>query len=182
MTLSESIIDILNPITYINFNNSDDSIVVDEPNNSDNKQLKSVKIKGIQEIYAAIKFDFENISFAGRLINDGKYKKACDAILFCKVSNKDYIFIIELKSNELDLKEVIQKFRNTKGFIEYLRVILKSYHNLEIPDIESNKIISILFDRKLTRKPTPIEKNGEKFKHQGFGCPNNEVDIRRFIN
>jgi hypothetical protein len=182
MTLTESIIEIINPITFINFNNSDDSIVVDEPKNLENKQLKSIKINGIQEVYAAIKLDLENVPFTGRLINEGKYKKACDAILFCKVNNKDYIFIIELKSNELNLNEVIQKFRNAKCFIEYLRVILKCYHNIDIPDIDNNKIISLLFDRKLTRKPTIVDKNGEKFKHQGFGNPNNEVDIRRFIN
>jgi len=179
MKLSEVILEIINPAVFIEHS---PELVIDEPQNVDNRQLKSVKITGIQEVYAAIKLDTENIPFTGCLINDGKYKKACDAIVFCKVNNKDYIFIIELKSNELDLNEVIQKFRNARGFIEYLRTIFNYYHKLKVPDIDNDKIISILFDRKFTRKPVLVEKHGEKFKHQGFGNPHNEVNIRRFVN
>ncbi len=152
---------------------------IDEPENIGTHQLQAVDITGINQFYGAIKLDVRNTSFTGKLIKDGYLKKACDAIVFCKIKQQDCIFLIELKSNTAS--HIPEKMKNGYAFIEYLRSIFLKYHGLNIKN--GFQIIPVLFDRKPSSRSNPSKRKlkGINFFHKGFGKPVGKVDLRIYL-
>jgi len=103
--------------------------------------------------------------------------KACDAIIFCRIKDNNYIFSIELKSNQTS--EISMKFRNSQIFVGLVNGILKVHFNIE----EGFEPINILFDRKIAnkaitkRKPKDVE-----YFHQGLRRQDNLIQIHPFIS
>lgn len=163
----------------INFNEEKKSIKIEEEQNTDSKQLRSVTIEGIDECFLAFKLDHPTNKFLGKLFNEiTDLNKACDAIIFCRIKGKNYIFSIELKSNESS--DISKKFQSSQIFIGLINGILKVHFNLE----EDFTAINILFDRKISKKK-PITKRKPKdveYFHQGFERPDNLVHIHPFIS
>ncbi len=154
------------------------TVLIEEPDNFNSYELQGVKLTGFSEFYGAIKLDVRDYLFTGNLIRSGELKRACDAIVFCKVRKKNCIFLIELKSNKTS--GISQKFKNGYAFIEYLRKIFMSYYNV---DIKGFNIISVLFDRKVSSRSKPSERelSGIRFFHKGFGKSVGKVDLRIYV-
>lgn len=163
---------------HINFNKEKKSIKIEEEQNTGSKQLRSVTIKGIDECFLAFKLDHPTNKFLGKLFNEiTDLNKACDAIIFCRIRDKNYIFSIELKSNENS--GIYQKFKNSQIFIGLVNGIMKIYFDVE-HDFED---INILFDRKTTDKT--ISKKWLKditYFHQGLKLQDSLVHIHPFIS
>lgn len=162
----------------IDFNEENKSIKIEEEQNIDSKQLRSVTIKGIDECFLAFKLDHPKNKFLGKLFNEvTNLNKACDAIIFCRIRDKNYIFSIELKSNETS--EIATKFKNSQIFIGLINGILKIHFDFE----EEFEAINILFDRKTTtRKVTKRKPKDVEYYHQGFSKPDNFIQIHPFIS
>jgi len=128
--------------------------------------LKSVTIHGFTEIYFAFKLDHRDYPFLGKLIADGIWKRAVDAVVLGRVDSDDYIFLVELKSRDRAPKSA-EKFKSSRAFIAFLRTIFDLHHDLPVPD--NSNVISILFDgRPGKNKKSSVERKGETFRHQGF--------------
>lgn len=153
------------------------TIIISEPQNTGQRQLRSVKIKGFQEIYFALKLDHEKRPFLGKLIPEGLWTQSVDAVIFAKVNKRDYIFLIELKSNK-SKKPIDGKFKSSKAFLSFLFTIFKEHYDI---DIQKNvRIRSVLFDRKLNDGRPQINDKG--YYHEGFAGTDSETRIRNFIN
>ncbi len=140
--------------------------------------LRSVTIKGIEKCYFALKLDHNKYKFLGTIFEKEvkNIGKACDAVIFCRIKDRNYIFLIELKSKEADY--VPEKIKSTKAFLDYLSSLLSKYYKLDLAEFTQ---ISILFDRKPNKgKPNLVEKDEEKYYHHGFKRPDNEVRITLF--
>jgi len=162
----------------IDFDEEKKSIKIEEEQNTDSKQLRSVTIKGIDECFIAFKLDHPTNKFLGKLFNEiADLNKACDAIIFCRIKDNNYIFSIELKSNQTS--EISMKFRNSQIFVGLVNGILKVHFNIE----EGFEPINILFDRKIAnkaitkRKPKDVE-----YFHQGLRRQDNLIQIHPFIS
>jgi len=151
------------------------TITISEPQNTGKRQLRSVKIKGFQEIYFALKLDHEDCPFLGNLIPKGLWRQSVDAVIFGKVNKHDYIFLIELKSNESGGVE--KKFKSSKAFLSFLFRIFKEHYDLDIQ--EDVRISSIRFGRNLNDGRPEINDKG--YYNQGFAKTDNETWIRNFI-
>ncbi len=151
------------------------TITISEPQNTGKKQLHSVKIKGFEEIYFALKLDLDSYPFLGNLIPKGLWRKSVDAIIFAKVNKRDYIFLVEMKSRKAD--DVVEKIGSSKAFLSFVFTIFKEHYSIDIQ--EDVRIRSILFDRKLTKRRPQI--NAKGYYHQGFDNTDNETMIRNFI-
>lgn len=164
--------------THITFDEQGKVITLLESEDLKASALRSVTIKGIEEFYFALKLDHNKYKFLGTIFKDVKHiGKACDAVIFCRVKDRNYIFLIELKSQKADY--VPEKIKSTKAFLDYLGSLLSKYYQL---DLKGFIQVSILFDRKANKgKPNLVEKDEEKYYHHGFKNPDNEVRIRLFI-
>ncbi|WP_375560540.1 hypothetical protein ACE193_23060 [Bernardetia sp. OM2101] len=166
----------------INFNEEKKSIKIEEEQNTGSKQLRSVTIKGIDECFLAFKLDHPTNKFLGKLFNEiTDLNKACDAIIFCRIRDKNYVFSIELKSNENS--GIYQKFRNSQIFIGLINGISKIYFDVEQDFEKDFEAINILFDRKTTDKT--IAKKSLKdieYFHQGLKLQDSLVHIHPFIS
>ena len=162
----------------IRFNDPTNSITIDEPENNGSSQLRSVKIRGFEDIYYAIKLDLSGHPFLGSLVNDGDLKKTCDALIFARIKGLDYIILIELKSQTR--VSIPEKFRNCLAIIEYVKSITNSYYNYNIRNF---KQLNLLFDRQPNTRNTSFESkiHGVNLKHKGFGKTDVEIDIRGLI-
>lgn len=163
------------------FDEKTKSIKIEEAENTDNKQLRSVKLTGISTFYFAFKLDDERHPFLGKLIQAKakNIRKAVDAVLFCKVAGQATIFLIELKSNRVE--QIAEKMKSSKAFIAFLTSFLSSYEKI---DLSKFQIKSILFDRNVRKGKQPqtrINKD-ETFYHYGFKKLDNEVHVRVFIH
>jgi hypothetical protein len=181
MGINDFIKSIICPEAFIQKDNIPDSLLIEEPDNTANKMLRSVRVTGLNEVYAALKLDTEGFEFTGNLILKGNYKKSCDALLFCRVGSQNYVLIIELKSNEYDMKEVLSKFRNARATLDWMMNMFKAYHGSDLP-FDGTRVIPVLFDRKLTKGASKQDSKGYKFIHYGFGKPDNEGNIKSIIN
>ena len=138
------------------------SIKIEEPEAS----LKSVTIHGFTEVYFAFKLDDKYHPFLGKLIPDGVWRRAVDAVIVGRVDGDDYIFLVELKSKDKP-SESVGKFKSSRAFIAFLRTVFELHHNLLMPD--NSNVITILFDAKSGKnKPSLLKRKGETFRHQGF--------------
>ena len=163
----------------INFDEQNKSIKIEEEQNTDSKQLRSVTIGGIDECFIAFKLDHPTNKFLGKLFNElTDLNKACDAIIFCRIKDKNYIFSIELKSNETS--DISKKFRNNQIFIGLINGILKVHFNVE----EDFTAINILFDRKISKKNTITKRKPKdvEYLHQGLKKQDNLIQIHPFIS
>lgn len=167
-----------------------------ESNNENNKKIRSIKIEESEgdaslksvtinkftEVYFAFKLDHRDYPFLGKLISNGIWKRAVDAVIFGRVGGDDYIFLVELKS-KARLKESVGKFKSSRAFIAFLRTVFELHDNLPMPD--NSNVISILFDAKPgSNKPSLLERDDEIFRHEGFKTSkkaHHETFIAKFI-
>jgi len=180
MNLVEALEEIIIDDVWLYFDNIAKTLTIVEDDNVGVKGLKSVTIRGISEFYFGCKLDAGQFPFLNKLIRDGQLKKAVDAVLFCKVRRKNYIFLIEMESN--DNKGVTLKFKSSRIFIDYLKSVFEHYY--EDVSIEDFEIRSILFNKKVNKgKPVKVETpHDETFYHQGFAnVSDNETRIEQFI-
>jgi len=180
--LSEKLSQLIHQDAHILFDEKNKIVKIEEPQNTDSRQLRSVIIKGIQNFYFALKLDHEKHKFLGSLINDvTDIKKACDAIIFCKVNNQNYVFLVEMKSD--DSEGIIEKIRSTEAFLAFINTILRNHYKIQL--IGNVHIKKILFDRKVNKGKSinVVSKRDINFFHQGFDKQdNNEAWIRNFIH
>lgn len=183
--LTDTLKTLLHEDTYIAYADKEITIFEEE----EDTKLKSVTIKGFDNIHFALKLDHHTRKFLGKLFNDvADIRCACDAIVFCeasvinKVPKEKYILLIELKSEDTD--GVPEKIKSTKAFLIYLEAILKAYYTNVFKNFSDYKIVSIVLHKK-PQKKTLISDNtlkNEHFLHQGFAkIENNETRIQPFI-
>lgn len=179
--LSEKLSQLIHQEAHILFDEKRKVIKIEEPQNKESNELRSVIITGIQNFYFALKLDHEKHEFLGTLINNvTDIKKACDAIIFCEVNNQNYIFLVEMKSKNKE--GVHEKIKSTEAFLAFLDVILKNHYKIQL--IDNIIVKNILFDRKVNKgKPNKVSQKDVTFFHQGFDKQdNNEAKIRNFIH
>lgn len=161
---------------HILANHVANTITISEPQNTGRKQLHSVKITGFEKIYFALKLDHNNHPFLGDLIPKGLWRKSVDALIFGRVNERNYIFLIELKSRTAD--DVVEKIRSSKAFLSFLFTIFKEHYGIDIQ--ENVRIRSVLFDRKVIKGKPQINDKG--YYQEGFAKTDNETRIRNFIH
>jgi hypothetical protein len=166
-------------IANIRHNSINKSIVIEEPDNNETSHLKSVEIRGFEDIYFATKLDLSGYQFLGNLVKDGFLKKSCDAIIFAKIKGINYSILVELKSQRRT--SIPEKFKNCIAFFEYLKSIYKHYYQ---NDLNNFKQINLLFDRQTNSRNTSFEGKieGICIKHRGFGKNKGSIDIRSLID
>jgi len=156
------------------------SIKIEE--SEDDGSLKSVTINKFTEVYFAFKLDHRDYPFLGKLITGGIWTRAVDAVIFGRVVDDDYIFLVELKSKAKP-SESVGKFKSSRAFIAFLRTAFELHEDLPMPD--NSNVISILFDAKPgSNKPSLLERDGEIFRHEGFKTSkkaHHETLIHKFI-
>jgi hypothetical protein len=183
--LTDTLKSLLHEDTYIPY--KDREITIFETDND--TKLKSVTIKGFDNIHFALKLDHHTRKFLGKLFREvSDIRCACDAVVFCeaevinKVPKQKYILLIELKTEDTD--GVPEKIKSTKAFLIYLEAIFKAYYTSVFNNFKDYKIVSILLHKK-PQKKTLIAENtlqNELFLHQGFAkVENNETRIQAFI-
>ncbi len=177
-TIGEVLKMLMHQETHLVFDEQRKVITLLESENLKASNLRSVTIKGIEEFYFALKLDREKHKFLGTLFNEvSNIRKACDAVIFCRIKDKKYIFLVELKSEDAD--HIPEKIKSTKAFLDYLNSIVSKYYQIDLHEFTR---ISILFDRKVNKgKPNLVEKRAEKYYHHGFNKPDDEVRILQFI-
>ncbi len=183
--LIEALTEFIADEAQLTFNQTNNTIKIEEPENTGSKQLRSVTLKGISEFYFGLKLDHERFQFLGRLLKEGRVRKAMDAILFCRMRKegekkaKDYVLLIELKSN--DKGGIKEKIKSSKAFLGFIKVALNQYYQI---DLTSFIELSILFDRKVTKRgglPDKIALGDATYFHKGFKKQDNEVWLREFL-
>lgn len=160
-----------------NFDNTSKSLMLTEnPLENNHTQLLSVTIEGIDEVYAAIKLDADRRDFLrpdglirsreGEENQNKKHHahKKCDYLIFCKVKTKNYVLLVEMKSDEA--KHIPEKMKSTQAILAYFVELIYLFYNY---DLSNFKQICILFDTNINKRITEIERGNVKYKHQGFG-------------
>jgi len=105
--------------------------------------------------------------------------KGNDAIIFTTIKDKQYIFICELKDGATGY---ISQFKSSFCFVEYLKSILKTFHNFKLDDAI---IKYIVFSTKATAvNPTNgkyISSNQKGFDIFHVNCKRKKYYIESFI-
>ena len=115
--------------------------------------------------------------------NDGiDLDKGNDAIIFTQISDKNYIFIIELKDDSQS-SEIVKQFKSSTCFIDYLKSILKNIYSCNYIDkIEVKYLVFSKHGNNL--RPTgesrrsPFKKNGLEIYFNNCSAKHN---IKSFI-
>ncbi len=147
-------------------------ILTEEQNQDKENKLDEVRLRGLDEIYFAIKYDAT--FFLHRIENNGndysksllirnKFYKVCDYIIWAKFQEHNILLIIELKSQTNG--HVPEKFKSTKAFISYLNCLIEQYYNIQLN--QEFKLIPLLINDKIKKNIIPINEYG--FYHKGIG-------------
>jgi hypothetical protein len=168
--------------------NSKSLMLVEKPLENNKTQLLSVTIKGIDEVYAAIKLDTDRRDF---LRPDGLIRscegetdearrhdahKKCDYLVFCRVNTQNYVLLIEMKSDEA--KHIPEKIKSSKAILAYFIELIRLCYDYELTDF---KQIAILFDKNSNKSITELERGNVKFKHQGFYKEQNGITLMKHL-
>lgn len=184
--------DILKSIIYSkaqlkNFNSSDNSFFIKETD-------RLAKCKRVD----LLKFESKDTFFSFELDSDkvkcGKAQKISpffenkkgldkgnDAIIFTTLKEKQYIFICELKDGGKP-RDFIPQFKSSKCFIDYLKSILKTFHNINIDNITIKYIVFSTVAKQLTAtngKYISTPQNGFDVFH--INCSRKKYYIESFI-
>ncbi len=107
--------------------------------------------------------------------------KGADAIIFCEYKQQQYILICELKSDKPKGFEL--QLKSSQAFVDYLLSLSKNLQNI---DINSIKIINVLFSTRVQKQPIVrkrlLEKLGDDFliKKQ-VKAGDNSINIRDIL-
>ena len=103
-----------------------------------------------------------------------------DAIIFTTLKNQNYIFICELKDGG---KGYISQFKSSCCFVDYIRSILKQYHNIDTKDIIYKYIV---FSKQATNTRTTNGKfsatTQKGFEIYHINCTKGKYHIESFID
>lgn len=153
------------PITPMNSINS--SVIIKET--KPDAKLKRVEITGFSpdETYA-FTLDVEERDKNKKTISkyfsssEENINKVCDAVIFTKLNQKDYIFFCELKSEKPKAKDYMIQYQNSTLFIDYIVEILNSFYLQELPIKPTKKYI--LFDTKKQEVKRNLNRDMKKGK------------------
>jgi hypothetical protein len=112
------------------------------------------------------------------LIRKGKFHKKCDFLVFCKINRKNYILLIEMKSE--NATHIPEKIKSTKAIIAFLQELIQNYYQ---EDFSNFTQIAILFDKKDTKgRVINVPNNSDvSYKHQGFSRQTARTEINKFL-
>lgn len=162
------------------------SVIIKEDDPS--SKIQKLYLKGFNRVFA-FKMDSAKINCICNIFdrNDEFVNKGCDAIIISEIDNNLYIFVCELKSD--NVKGYTKQIKNGHAFIEYLKYLLEKCYEPR-SNLKPYKIINIL----LTTKPDinkqmitnrdyklkPVKENDiDVFKES---CKNEQtIYIRKFI-
>lgn len=159
------------PIAPINSINS--SMIIKET--KPEAKLKRVEITGFASEYTyAFKPDKEEkIKTISKYFSSSEEKisKVCDAVIFTKLNEKDYVFLCELKSGKPEAEDYMMKYKNSALFIDYLISLLNSFYLKDAPIKPTKKYI--LFDTKrqevrIKYKPGKVLVSPKNEEYDGF--------------
>ncbi len=92
--------------------------------------LNHVIIDGISDDVVAIQFD--KIGFADKTFIAGhKARRACDAVIFCRLDGQGYILILDLKSSIPSDDNHIPQLVSGDCFIDYLLAVLERFEQIK---------------------------------------------------
>lgn len=109
-------------------------------------KCKHVNLVGFESINTTFAFELDSKNIkCGQNTKISPYfedkkglDKGNDGIIFTTINNKKYVFVCELKDNA---KGHIAQFRSTSCFIDYLKSILKRFHNIDTNDLSFKYIV-----------------------------------------
>ena len=107
--------------------------------------------------------------------------KGADAIIFCEYQKQKYILICELKSDKP--KGFETQMKTSQAFVDYLLSLSKKLKNI---DVDSIKIVNVLFSTRIQKQPIVrkrlLEKLGGKslIKKQ-VGVGDHNINIRDIL-
>jgi hypothetical protein len=185
MTFNEIFEEIIheNSQNLSNFDKNSNSLFLKEEEdrtNTKKTQLLSVTINGIDEVYSVFKLDEKKHLFLMEhgLIKKGQFHKKCDFLVFCKIGKRNYILLIEMKSEKSD--NIPEKIKSTKVIIAFLQELIQQYY---YENIKEFKQVAILFDKKDTKGRAVNAYNEWEvdYKHQGFETQHAITEIGKFL-
>ena len=105
----------------------DGCVIIEE--NGKQASLKKMQIDGVGTTAVALCFDKagHNTPFS----DWHSVRKACDAILFCRLENDGYILCFDLKSGQPSKKDYIDQLKSAQCFVDYTVSILQNFHQLD---------------------------------------------------
>lgn len=91
--------------------------------------LKKLQIDGVGADAVGLRFDKagHNTPFA----NGHGVRRACDAILFCRLENDGFILCFDLKSGEPSHEDYSAQLTSAQCFVDYTVSILRHFHGLD---------------------------------------------------
>ncbi len=124
----------------------------------------------------------KNMQKKSPYLKDGKgYDSGNDAVIFANLNGNDYIFIIDLKDNSNN-RDKLKQLKSSTCFVDYLKSILKIFHQKNIDRI---KPIYIIFSehgnnlRATGGKKTPSQVGDFYVYHEP--CKQSHFSIKRYI-
>lgn len=114
---------------------------IEETRNIEQAKCRFVELKGLKGQSIVFKLDDEKL---GRISNylrpqEAGINRACDAVIFTRVEKRNFIFFIELKSQ--NPKGAYEQLRNGELFVAYLGSILKAYKWIDINNFQKRFFI-----------------------------------------
>jgi hypothetical protein len=118
--------------------------------NDRSAKLREVQINNVSDDSILLKIDCGQIS--GQFFcNGNESQKRCDYLLITKMKHKKILLFMEMKSNKIEGTEIVQKFRASECFFDYIVSILRQFYDTEFNSKEYKKRF-VLFQKKLLTK------------------------------
>ncbi|NJO02278.1 MAG: hypothetical protein HC880_11835 [Bacteroidia bacterium] len=91
--LSKLLKALFNNNVHLAFNEETQSVKLEEPENTDLEELRSVRVYGIERFYFSFKMDKTGFPFLGRMMKDGYARKSGDSVIFCEQKGQKYVLM-----------------------------------------------------------------------------------------
>ncbi|MDP8237803.1 MAG: hypothetical protein P9X24_01820 [Candidatus Hatepunaea meridiana] len=116
-------------------------------------KLRSVDICGFQS-ESNIVYSFDKQPPLSNYISpDSGYRKKCDAVVLTSYEGIDYLLFIELKSKNFSERDILDKFKSSRCFMDYIDSILKRFHNDNLLN-ECERRLIVFYQPRLNKTST----------------------------
>ncbi|MDR2439106.1 MAG: hypothetical protein LBE12_07035 [Planctomycetaceae bacterium] len=122
-------------------------------------KLREVQIKGVSDDSILIKIDYCHTNDQIFCNKNGSLKR-CDYLLITKLRRKKFLLFLEMKSNRFTGTEVVQKFRASECFFDYIISILKQFHDHDFNYEEYKKRFVLFQIKPLPKRPVHSQRTG----------------------
>ena len=146
-------------------------------------KLKFIELSGFETHVLAFKMDSAQGRVSALLNAQCKdIHKGCDALIFARIQQQDYIFICEMKSDKP--KGFVPQFKSSEAFLDYLDALLKAFSGFSIEGFQRTRLVFSTGKRLVDSencKPRLKEKDGIYFWLDSMCSKENYRHIKKDI-